>query len=60
MYYVGAVIHDGEVGGKIAGAVLNGVDEEKTGINLPSYDTAYLYYAGTAPSPVKLTFGLLP
>ena len=66
LYYIGACIaytrngSDELIGGRIAGVDLNGVDEGKEGLNLPAGEKAYLYYAGTAPSPVKLTFSLKP
>lgn len=67
VYYKGAVIawNDSEdsnewYGGKIGGAELLGSSAPVEGINLPASETAQLYYAGTAPAPVKLRFTLQP
>ena len=63
-YYRGAVIaynsNGNQVGGKIGGAQLSGADTPVEGISLPYNTPANLYYAGTAPSPVKLRFSLQP
>lgn len=48
------------IGGKIGGAQLSGTSSPTNGINLSSSGTAYLYYAGTAPSPVTLRFDIAP
>lgn len=63
-YYKGGVIaymDDGdEVGAVIGGASMDSQDAI-SGIEMPANgDPAYLYYAGNAPSPVKLTFQLAP
>ena len=64
-YYRGAVIatmngDEYQSGGKIGGANLNEISDMATGISLHVNDKANLYYAGTAPSPVKLSFTLTP
>lgn len=63
-YYRGAVIaymdNGNQVGGKIGGAQLSDADTPAEGISLPYQTPANLYYAGTAPSPVKLRFSLSP
>lgn len=65
-YYVGALIafkKDGGnawLGGKIGGAELLGSSAPVQGIALPISEKANLYYAGTAPAPVKLRFTLQP
>ncbi len=48
------------IGGSIGGAELSGSSGPVQGVNLPPQETAYLYYAGTAPSPVKLRFTFKP
>ena len=48
------------IGGSVGGAELSGTSGPVKGIGLPPGETAYLYYAGTAPSPVKLRFTLKP
>ena len=63
-YFRGAVIFNPNTnkGGRIAGASMG----ENNGISfIPPYGTSpdsttYFYYAGTAPSPTKLTFTLVP
>ena len=69
-YYRGAVIatvtatpngeEEYQSGGKVGGANLNEISDMATGISLHINDEANLYYAGTAPSPVKLSFTLTP
>jgi len=65
-YYRGAVIaftKEGSseyLGGKIGGAQLLGSSAPVKGISLPMSEKANLYYAGTAPAPVKLRFTLAP
>lgn len=46
-------------GAKISGADLDGT-EAQDGIELPVNEHALLYYSGNAPSPVILTFSLVP
>ena len=63
-YYKGGVIArdegvDGYIGAIIAGASMDSQDES-SGVEIPQNSLAYLYYAGNAPSPVKLTFTLTP
>lgn len=64
VYYNGALIawEEDEVwyGGKIGGAELSDSEGISSGINLPATEKANLYYAGTAPAPVKLRFTLTP
>ena len=68
-YYRGSVIATVEgtgenetyvSGGKVGGATYTGSSTEAVGITLPNTESANLYYAGTAPSPVKLSFTLMP
>lgn len=63
-YYKGASIarqYNGNyIGGKIGGAEIAGSSENVEGITLLPGDMAQLYYAGTAPSPVKMQFTLKP
>ena len=68
-YYRGAVIAHTEgsgkdekyiSGGKVGGADFNEISEKANGVSLHVNDTANLYYAGTAPSPVVLGFTLMP
>ena len=62
IYYRGARIYntDTELGGRIGGAELLGSSAPVEGIELPYQQSANLYYAGTAPSPVKLRFTMKP
>lgn len=62
VYYRGARIFNETkgLGAKIGGAQLTGADVPAQGIELPFGSKANLYYAGTAPSPVKLRFGMKP
>lgn len=62
VYYRGARIYNTttELGGRIGGAELLSSSEEASGIELPYAWPANLYYAGTAPSPVKLKFTMKP
>lgn len=67
IYYKGAVIayeypenSDEWYGGKVGGAELSGSGTPTSGIDLPMSEKANLYYAGTAPAPVKLRFTLQP
>lgn len=65
-YYRGAVIafkkegSEEYLGGKVGGAQLLGSSAPVKGISLPMSEKANLYYAGTAPAPVKLRFTLVP
>lgn len=67
-YYYGATVatmsNDDAIyvsGGRIGGAELSDVTEDDSGATLYSKDDiANLYYAGTAPSPVKLKFQITP
>lgn len=61
-YYKGALIaeDDGSVGARVGGAQTSGTSEQANGISLLPGEPAYLYYAGNAPSPVKLSFTLKP
>lgn len=63
-YYKGATIsrvYEGVIiGGKIGGADLTSADENSEGLTIMPGDAAQLYYAGTAPSPVKMQFTLHP
>lgn len=66
-YYYGAVIatmsNDGSEfvsGGRIDGAELSTMGENDSGATLNNTDVANLYYAGTAPSPLKIKFQLSP
>ena len=66
-FYSGAVIatlkNDGEEyesGGRIDGAELSTMGENDSGATLSNTDIANLYYAGTAPSPLKIKFQLTP
>lgn len=53
--------NDNWLGAIIAGAAMNDNTNPQSGIELPANgDPAYLYYAGNAPSPVKLTFTMVP
>lgn len=66
VYYMGAYIADEETwqqyGALVAGAQTGSSGSGTQGIPLPPGDNnpAYLYYAGTAPSPVKMRFTLKP
>lgn len=62
VYYRGARIFNETkgLGAKIGGAQLTGADIPAQGIELPFGAKANLYYAGTAPAPVKLRFTLTP
>ena len=62
VYYRGARIFNETkgLGAKIGGAQMTGTDVPAQGIELPFGAKANLYYAGTAPSPVKLRFGMKP
>lgn len=66
VYYKGAYIADEETwhqyGALVAGAQTGPSKSGTQGIPLPPGDNnpAYLYYAGTAPSPVKMRFTLKP
>ena len=62
VYYRGGRIYNDEtnLGAKIGGAELTGSSAPVQGIELPYGSNANLYYAGTAPSPVKLRFTLKP
>lgn len=44
----------------IAGAQVSSTSDKASGVSLPPGENAYLYYAGTAPSPVKVSFKLRP
>lgn len=44
----------------IAGAQIGGTSGTTSGVSLPPGVNAFLYYAGTAPSPVKIRFKLHP
>ena len=65
-YYRGAVIatedNNGNYvsGARIAGADMTSAGENSFGITLLASETANLYYAGTAPSPVTIFFKLTP
>ena len=64
-YYKGAVIATIEngsyvSGGRIGGAELTTMDENTSGVTLMNSEKANLYYAGTAPSPLKIKFQLTP
>lgn len=64
-YYKGAVIATVEndvyvSGGKIGGAELSDMTDNDSGLFLANGETANLYYAGTAPSPLKIKFQLTP
>ena len=66
VYYMGAYVADEETwrqyGALVAGAQTGPSESGTQGIPLPPGDNnpAYLYYAGTAPSPVKMRFTLKP
>lgn len=66
VYYKGAYVADEETwqqyGALVAGAQTGPSKSGAQGIPLPPGDNnpAYLYYAGTAPSPVKMHFTLKP
>ena len=66
VYYMGAYVADEETwrqyGALVAGAQTGSSGSGTQGIPLPPGDNnpAYLYYAGTAPSPVKMRFTLKP
>ena len=66
IYYKGAYVADEETwqqyGALVAGAQTGPSKSGTQGIPLPPGDNnpAYLYYAGTAPSPVKMRFTLKP
>lgn len=64
IYYVGARIcaDDNSPGGRIAGMHddFSQTDQPIDGVTLEPSSEAYLYYAGNAPSPVKITFSLSP
>ena len=66
VYYMGAYVADEETwqqyGALVAGAQAGPSKSGAQGIPLPPGDNnpAYLYYAGTAPSPVKMRFTLKP
>ena len=64
-YYRGAVIATMEnnqyvTGGKVGGADFNEISDQTHEVALPVNESANLYYAGTAPSPVTLKFTLIP
>ena len=64
-YYYGAVIATMDGDTYISGARIGGADITSTGTNdfgivLSVSDEAYLYYAGTAPAPLKVYFQITP